>query len=50
MKGKWQDEYKKLKILSKHQIRLLEEGPKQLTDAWALSVMYYDWGRLKKLE
>ena len=50
MRHRWQDDYKNMKVLSKHQIKLLEEGPKQLTEAWALSVMYYDWRRLKKLE
>jgi|TARA_B100000073_G_scaffold304905_1_gene273779 hypothetical protein len=48
MRHRWQDEYKKLKTFSKQQLKLLEEGPKQLTDAWALSVMYYDWKRLKE--
>ena len=31
MRHRWQDEYKKLKVLSEKQIKLLEEGPKQLT-------------------
>ena len=48
MRHRWQDEYKKLKTFSKQQLKLLEEGPKKLTDAWALSVMYYDWKRLKE--
>lgn len=48
MRHRWQDEYKKLKTFSKQQLKLLEEGPKKLSDAWALSVMYYDWKRLKE--
>ena len=50
MRNRWQDEYKKLKLLSEDKINLLNEGPKTLKDSWALSVMYYDWRRLKKLE
>ena len=29
--------------LSKYQIDLLENGPKSLTQSWALQAMHYDW-------
>ena len=44
----WMEEYKELKFssLTKKQIDLLENGPKSLTDAWALGAMKYDYSRI----
>jgi len=41
----WMEEYKALKLsrLTKKQLDLLENGPKSLTDAWALGAMKYDY-------
>ena len=40
----WRNEYLELKAgLSEQQIKLLTEGPKKLTDAWALQAMLYDY-------
>lgn len=41
----WMEEYKELKLsrLTKKQLELLENGPKSLTDAWALGAMKYDY-------
>ena len=44
----WKKEYLEKKAgLSAFQIKLLTEGPKKLTDAWALQAMLYDYNRLK---
>jgi hypothetical protein len=43
----WRDEYLNLmgSRLSLFQVELLKEGPKKLTDAWALGAMKNDWKR-----
>jgi hypothetical protein len=32
--------------LSDYQINILKNGPKSLTQAWALQAMKYDWDRM----
>ena len=43
----WREDYLSRKAgLSYLQIKLLKEGPHQLTDSWFLNAMYNDWKRL----
>lgn len=42
----WKKEYLEKKAgLSQYQIQLLKEGPKSLTQAWALQAMKYDYNK-----
>ena len=43
---KWQDIYKSMKVLKPAQLRLLENGPKSLSQSWILGAMYVDYKRL----
>ena len=47
----WRKEYLGLKAgLSKLQIRLLEEGPHQLAQAWYLQAMHNDYKKMKGIK
>lgn len=44
----WRKEYLEMKAgLSKFQIQLLNEGPKQLAQAWLLGAMHNDYEKMK---
>ena len=44
----WRQEYLEMKAgLSKFQIQLLKEGPKQLAQAWLLQAMHNDYEKMK---
>ena len=44
----WRQEYLEMKAgLSKLQIQLLKEGPKQLAQAWLLQAMHNDYEKMK---
>ena len=43
----WREEYKGMKVLSKYQIELLENGATSLSSSWLLGAMYSDWKRKK---
>ena len=43
----WRQEYLSWKPVSKKQQELLENGPKGLSEAWALGVMKSDWKKWK---
>lgn len=46
----WKKEYKGMKILSKRQIQLLDEGPDSLSASWILMAMYNDWKSIKGIK
>ena len=43
----WREEYKSMKLLSKYQVELLDNGAKSLAQSWMLGVMYSDWKKKK---
>ena len=43
----WRKEYLGMKIVSKSQKDLLENGPKSLSQSWILQAMYNDWKTMK---
>ena len=45
----WREEYKAY-TSSKTQLELLENGPKQLSQAWILGAMYQDWKRMRGIK
>jgi hypothetical protein len=46
MNQEWKRKYLEMKNLSEYQINILKNGPKSLTQAWALQAMKYDWDRM----
>ena len=51
MDKNWRHEYLEMKPgLSKFQISLLENGPKQLAQAWLLGAMHQDYKRIKGIK
>ena len=47
----WRQEYLEMKAgLSKFQIQLLREGPKQLAQAWLLGAMHSDYEKMKGIK
>ena len=47
----WRQEYLEMKAgLSKLQIQLLKEGPKQLAQAWLLQAMHNDYNKMKGIK
>ena len=47
----WRKEYLGMKAgLSKLQIQLLKEGPKQLAQAWLLGAMHQDYKKMKGIK
>ncbi len=43
----WREEYKEMKLLSKLQLELLNNGPRSLSQSWLLGAMHSDWRRKK---
>ena len=46
MNQNWKKKYLQMKNLSEYQIKLLKDGPKSLSQAWALQAMKYDWDKI----
>jgi len=46
----WRKEYMGMKVLNKHQIELLENGPKSLSQSWLVGAMHNDWKRKKGIK
>ncbi len=44
----WKDEYKSWKSLKPFQIKLLENGPETLSQAWLINQMWCEWMDLRK--
>ena len=42
----WRDEYKSY-TSNKRYLELLENGPKQLSQAWVLGALYNEWKKIK---
>ena len=42
----WREEYKQY-TNNKRYLELLENGPKQLSQAWVLGALYYEWKNIK---
>ena len=42
----WREEYKQYTSNKRH-LELLENGPKQLSQAWVLGALYNEWKRIK---
>ena len=42
----WREEYKQY-TSNKRYLELLENGPKQLSQAWVLQALYNEWKRIK---
>ena len=43
----WREEYLSMKVVSKQQRELLENGPKSLSQSWILGAMRSDWMKKK---
>ena len=46
----WRDQYKQWKLLKDFQIKLLDEGPKTLSQTWLVNQMWCDWRDIKKIK
>ena len=46
----WRKEYLGMKMHSKYQTELLENGPKSLSQSWMMGAMYNDWKRKKGIK
>ena len=46
----WKDQYKQWKLLKDFQIKLLDEGPKTLSQTWLVNQMWCDWRDIKKIK
>ncbi len=44
----WREEYRGMKVLTKYQVDLLENGPKSLAQAWMFQVLKFKYGRFEK--
>ena len=45
----WREEYKSY-VSNKKKLKLLEDGPHSLAQAWLLGAMYSDWKKIKGYE
>ena len=43
----WRKEYMGMKVLSKMQLELLENGPKSLSQSWHLQALHSNWKKMK---
>lgn len=43
----WRTEYKSMKVLSKYQTKLLDEGAKSLAQSWILQALWSDYRHIK---
>ena len=46
----WREEYQGMKVLSKYQVDLLENGPKSLAQSWMMGAMHNDWKKKKGIK
>ena len=46
----WREEYRGMKVLTKYQVDLLENGPKSLAQSWAMGAMHNDWKKKKGIK
>ena len=46
----WREEYQGMKVLSKYQVDLLQNGPKSLAQSWMMGAMHNDWKKKKGIK
>ena len=46
----WREEYQGMKVLSKYQVDLLQNGPKRLAQSWMMGAMHNDWKKKKGIK
>ena len=44
----WKEKYKKIKDLKPYQIKLLDDGPQSLSQAWLFNYMWSEWNDIQK--
>ena len=49
-KDNWREEYQGMKVLSKYQVDLLQNGPKSLAQSWMMGAMHNDWKKKKGIK
>ena len=47
MTDQWKTEYARSNDLNKTQLRILQEGPRSLSESWILGAMHYKYKRSK---
>jgi len=47
MSEQWKTEYARSNDLNKTQLRILQEGPRSLSESWILDAMHYNYKRSK---
>jgi hypothetical protein len=50
MNDQWKTEYAKSNDLNKTQLRILQEGPRSLSESWILGAMHYNHKRSKQTQ
>ncbi len=50
MEEAWKDQYKKWKFLEPYQVKLLDDGPKSLSQSWLVNSMWCEWMDMKKIK
>lgn len=48
MTDQWKTEYARSNDLNKTQLRILQEGPRSLSESWILGAMHYNYKRSKE--
>ena len=46
----WKEQYQEWKVLKPFQLKLLNEGAKNQSQAWLINSMWCDWKDMKKLK
>tara|TARA_B100000700_G_C14623637_1_gene659412 strand:- start:347 stop:556 length:210 start_codon:yes stop_codon:yes gene_type:complete len=46
----WKEQYKQWKLLKPFEVRLLDEGPKSLSQTWLVNQMWCEWRDIKKIK
>ena len=50
MTDQWKTEYARSNDLNKTQLRILQEGPRSLSESWILGAMHYNYKRSKQTQ
>ena len=50
MTDQWKTEYARSNDLNKNQLRILQEGPRSLSESWILGAMHYNYKRSKQTQ
>tara|TARA_Y100001968_G_C19376267_1_gene727824 strand:+ start:818 stop:1030 length:213 start_codon:yes stop_codon:yes gene_type:complete len=46
----WKEQYKQWKLLKPFQLKILEDGPKTLSQTWLVNQMWCEWRDIKKIK